>query len=164
MKNISFLLLTFLAFNQSIGQTKADLVEVSSLNREYVEKIHSISTPLSLSKKSLYFDENWKHVVIITKDNEVLHTNGRINLVRMLVEILVEKHVRRLNESRVKALIFDGDKIVKIPGSRIEDRRISSYMHVLADGHITLLEAYKIGFKTESDGYSGVVVDRKDDT
>lgn len=147
--------------NQSIGQTKEDLVDVSSLNKEYVEKINSISSPLSLSKKSFYLDQDWRHVVIVTKENEVLHSSGRINLVRMLVEILVEKHVRRLNESKVKALIFDGDKIIRIPGSRIEGRNISSYMHVLADGHLTLLEAYKIGFKTESDGYSGVVVDEK---
>lgn len=157
------LIITFflISISQSLAQSKEDLAQVSSLNKEYVEKIHSISTPLALSKKSFYLDQDWSHVVIITKEDEVLHTNGRINLVRMLVEILVEKHIRRLNESRVRAMIFDGDKILRIPANKIEDRSISTYMHVLTDGQITLLEAYKIGFKTESDGYSGVVVDEK---
>ncbi len=153
--------ITLLISFYGLTQTKDDLNKVTSINGEYLEKIHSISTPLSLTKKSFYLDEDWNHMVIITRDDEILHANGRINLVRMLVEILVEKHIRRLNESRVRALIFDGDKIMRIPASRIEDRRISSYMQVLSDGQVTLLEAFKIGFKTESDGYSGVVVDEK---
>ena len=114
---------------------------------------------MTLDYKSLYLDEQWNHLMIMTKTNEVLHSTGRINLVRKVVEILVDRHVRQLNESKVKALIVNGSRVLKVSGSKIEDMSTSSYMGILSTGKLNLLEAHKIGFRIEEHAYSGVVKD-----
>ncbi len=140
-------------------QTKEDLLQISTLNAAYVEKMNSISSPMTLDYKALYLDEQWNHMMIMTKTNEVLHSTGRINLVRKVVEILVDRHVRQLNENKVKALIVNGSRILKVSGSKIEDLSTSSYMGILSTGKLNLLEAHKIGFRIEEHAYSGVVRD-----
>lgn len=155
------LVFTLLASVASHGtcQTKEDLVQISNLNDVYVEKMHSISSPMTLDYKSFYLDEQWNHIMIMTKSDEILHTTGRINLVRKAVEILVERHIRKLNESKVKALIVNGSRIIKVSGSKIEDMSTSSYMGILSTGKLNLLEGHKIGFRIEEHAYSGVVRD-----
>ncbi len=154
------LLVTLVSFSYNgVGQNKSDLLEVSTQNNTYVEKMLKISSPLTLDSKSFYLDEQWNHIMILTKTNEVLHTTGRINLARMYAEIIVNRHVRRLNENKVKALIVNGSTLIKVGSDKIEDRNISSFMDVLSVGKLTLLEAYKIGFKVEEHAYSGVVRD-----
>lgn len=143
----------------SLGQSKADLLQISTLNNAYVEQMQSISSPITLDRKSLYLDKEWSHVMIMTKDNQVFHSTGRINLVRMYVEILVDRHTRKLNENKVKALIINGSRIIRVPAKNIEDRSTTSYMSILSTGKMTLLEGYKIGFKVEEHAYSGVVRD-----
>ncbi len=156
-----FLSITLLAGAITYGtcQSTEDLLQIAKLNNEYVEKMNEISSPMRLDYKSLYLDEQWNHIMIMTKTNEILHSTGRINLVRKAVEILVDRHVRQLNEAKVKALIVNGSRILKVSGSKIEGMNTSSYMGILSTGKLNLLEAHKIGFRVEEHAYSGVVRD-----
>ncbi len=134
------------------GQSQIDLARIASMEADHVDRIHSISSPYAITSRSFYLDENWDHLIIVTNDYEMLHTSGRINLVRKLIEIKVQNKPRRLNESKVRAVLVNGVRIIKVNADKIKGENETKYMKVLSNGRYTLLEGYSIGFKTIGEG------------
>ncbi len=135
-----------------VGQPMLDLSRIDSMETDMVSKVLSISSPHAITSKSFYLDEHWDHLVIVTNDYEMLHTSGRINLVRKLIEIKVQNKPRKLHENKVRAVLVNGSSIIKVNADKIEGERETKYMKVLSHGRYTLLEGYSIGFKTIGEG------------
>ena len=64
------------------------------------------------------------------------------------MEAKVGNRVRKLHFQRLAALIIDGRKFMPISGDKIEKESSNVFMEIRSIGKVTLLEKYKIGFKT----------------